>query len=161
MTAGRKDDTGKLRWGLLRRSLVGPLESVIRVLMYGASKYGAENWQALENGETRYRDALDRHLAEIDKGVLVDPDTGEPHLAHVATNALFLLWLHQKGQVSVGEIAWIRNSGDQCAPPVDGGVVVEVVLRNGEKIKDRAGAFTWRVWFRSPTSQDIMKWRYV
>lgn len=161
MSIGRKDDTGKLRWGLLRRSLVGPLESVIRVLMYGANKYGDENWQAVENGKSRYRDALDRHLAEIDKGIDVDPDTGEPHLAHVATNALFLLWLHQKGQVSVRKTAWIRNSGDEFAPPVDGGAMVEVVLRNGEKIKDRAGAFTWRVWPHSPAFLDIMKWRYA
>lgn len=94
LPAGRKDDQGKLRWGLLRKSLVICLEAVIRVLMFGAKKYGDENWQRVENPKVRYRDALDRHLAEIDKGIMVDPDTGEHHYAHVATNALFLLWFH-------------------------------------------------------------------
>lgn len=160
MSIGRKDDQGKLRWGLLRRSLVGPLESVIRVLMYGASKYGDENWQAVENGKSRYRDALDRHLAEIDKGVLVDPDTGEPHLAHVATNALFLLWLHQKEQAGAGDSVWFLNDGDD-PNPVDGGVVVEVILRNGEKMKDQARAFSWIICDQFPSNRDIMKWRYA
>lgn len=96
--AGRKDDQGKLRWSLLRKSLLLPLEAVIRVLMFGAKKYGDENWQLVDNPKVRYRDALDRHLAEIDRGVLVDPDTGENHYAHVATNALFLLWFYLKGK---------------------------------------------------------------
>lgn len=94
MSIGRKEDTGKLRWGLLRKSLVLPLEAVIRVLMYGARKYGDENWQRVESPLVRYRDALDRHLADIDRGVIVDSDTGENNYAHVATNALFLLWFH-------------------------------------------------------------------
>lgn len=97
MSAGRKDDQGKLRWRLLRHSMTLALESVLRVLSFGADKYGEENWKMVEDGQRRYRDALDRHLAEIDKGILVDPDTGEPHLAHVATNALFLLQLQQEG----------------------------------------------------------------
>jgi len=97
LPAGRKDDQGKLRWGLLRKSLVICLEAVIRVLMFGAKKYGDENWQRVENPKVRYRDALDRHLAEIDKGVYFDEDTGEHHYAHVATNALFLLWFHLVG----------------------------------------------------------------
>jgi len=95
---GRKDDQGKLRWGLLRKSMLLPLEAVIRVLMFGAKKYGDENWQLVDNPKVRYRDALDRHLAEIDRGVLVDPDTGENHYAHVATNALFLLWFYITGK---------------------------------------------------------------
>src|SRR5690606_6556246 len=154
MTVGRKDDTGKLRWGLLRRSLVGPLESVIRVLMYGANKYGDENWQAVENGKARYRDALDRHLAEIDKGVLVDPDTGEPHLAHVATNALFLLWLHQKEQGEAGEIGWFLNDGNNSLPATCG-VMVEAVLRDGRKLKGQARSFAWNISQDQKSGTDI------
>jgi hypothetical protein len=102
MTTGRKDDAGELRWGLLRKSLVLPLEAVIRVLMYGANKYGDDNWQWVDNPLVRYRDALDRHLADIDKGVIVDPDTGENNYAHVATNALFLLWFYLAADKPIG-----------------------------------------------------------
>jgi len=109
MTTGRKDDAGKLRWGLLRKSLVLPLEAVIRVLMYGANKYGDDNWQQVENPLVRYRDALDRHLADIDKGVIVDPDTGENNYAHVATNALFLLWFYLAGN----KAAQAPTAGDE------------------------------------------------
>lgn len=94
---GRKDDAGKLRWGLLRKSMTICLEAVIRVLMFGAGKYGDENWKLVSNPLVRYRDALDRHLAEIDKGIMVDPDTGEHHMTHVVTNALFLLWFYLTG----------------------------------------------------------------
>lgn len=96
-SVGRKDDAGKLRWGLLRKSMTVCLEAVIRVLMFGASKYGDENWKLVANPLVRYRDALDRHLAEIDKGIMVDPDTGEHHMTHVVTNALFLLWFYLVG----------------------------------------------------------------
>jgi hypothetical protein len=95
MSEGRKDDQGKLRWGLLRRGCVLALESIIRVLMYGAKKYGDDNWKAVEDAERRYRDALDRHLADIDRGVEIDKDTGEDNWAHVATNALFVLQLRE------------------------------------------------------------------
>lgn len=103
MSIGRKDDKGKLRWRLLRHSMTLALESVLRVLEYGANKYGEENWKLVEDGQRRYRDALDRHLAEIDKGIMTDPDTGEHHLAHVATNALFLLQLHQEEALPVAD----------------------------------------------------------
>jgi hypothetical protein len=106
---GRKDDNGKLRWYLLRRYLTPALESVLRVLSFGADKYGDGNWQHVQNAQTRYRDALDRHLAEIDKGITHDPDTGEHHLAHVATNALFLLELAERNTLK--KTPW---SGGTC-----------------------------------------------
>ena len=141
-TVGRKDDTGKLRWGLLRKSLALPLEAVIRVLMFGASKYGDENWQLVANPKVRYRDALDRHLAEIDKGVMVDPDTGEHHMAHVATNALFLLWFYLTGEekatapAPVPVQAWRKNPGYSKLLPdplIGYRGPVQVRLRNGSE----------------------------
>lgn len=90
MSEGRKDDKGKLRWHLLRKGCVHALEGVIRVLMYGEDKYGAHNWKDVADAEQRYRDALDRHLADIDRGIEFDPDTGEDNWFHVATNALFV-----------------------------------------------------------------------
>lgn len=90
---GIKLDHGKLRWDLLRAGCPLALEEVIRVLMFGAQKYDDHNWKLVEDGEKRYRNALDRHLAELDKGIPLDAETGLSHLAHVATNALFLLEL--------------------------------------------------------------------
>ena len=38
---GRKDDAGKLRWSLIPTQA---LEDVVKVLTYGARKYGDDNW---------------------------------------------------------------------------------------------------------------------
>lgn len=103
MTTGRKDDTGKLRWGLLRKSCVNALEGVIRVLMFGAKKYGDDNWKDVADAQRRYRDALDRHLADLDRGVEFDPDTGEDNWAHVATNAIFVLQLREEQRAKKGQ----------------------------------------------------------
>lgn len=164
LPAGRKDDQGKLRWGLLRKSLVVCLEAVIRVLMFGAKKYGDENWQRVENPKVRYRDALDRHLAEIDKGVMVDPDTGEHHMAHVATNALFLLWFYLTDvsrPYKKRESGWRRwMGGTSAAPPEEARGLdrVEVELRNGHKFRVHPGGVSWG-WGGGPGLGDIVAWR--
>lgn len=88
---GKKYDTGKLRWSLLPW---GAVEWAVKVLEHGATKYGDNNWQLVENGAKRYNDALIRHTAAIQKGETLDPESGLPHLAHVAVNALFLLHLN-------------------------------------------------------------------
>jgi hypothetical protein len=85
----KKFDGGKLRYSLLP---IGCVESVVQVLEYGANKYGANNWQGLENFEDRYYDALMRHLAAYRAGEQCDHESGLPHLAHAACNVVFLLW---------------------------------------------------------------------
>jgi len=89
-TPGRKDDQGKLQWSLL------PIESVeqeIKVLMAGADRYGAYNWQLVDNAIERYTNAIFRHAAEIQKGNIFDED-GFRHSAHIACCAHFLEWLY-------------------------------------------------------------------
>jgi hypothetical protein len=88
----QKLDAGKPRWGLLPFK---PLAFVVRVLTKGAAKYRPHGWRSVENGVERYRDALLRHVAAHMDGEWLDPDSGEPHLAHVAANALFLLELER------------------------------------------------------------------
>jgi len=147
MTTGRKDDAGKLRWGLLRKSLVLPLEAVIRVLMYGANKYGDDNWQQVDNPLVRYRDALDRHLADIDKGVIVDPDTGENNYAHVATNALFLLWFYLAADKPIGDQE--RRPEPQLGPDALR-AVQEIVKQDSARLSAQAptagDAVEYEVW---------------
>jgi hypothetical protein len=87
---GRKADIGKLRYSLLPPSIW----QVIRVLEYGARKYAPDNWKKVPDAETRYFDALHRHLAAWRAGEVNDEESGLPHIAHVACNALFLLHFH-------------------------------------------------------------------
>jgi len=83
---GRKDDDGKIRMELLPfNALVG----VADVLTYGSEKYGAHNWQGID--AQRYVGALLRHLAAYMEGEENDAESGRSHVAHLATNALFLL----------------------------------------------------------------------
>ena len=95
---GLKYDRGKPLFSLLTRSLATPLLRVAEVLTYGANKYKADSWQTIPNAKVRYEDALDRHLNAWKRGESRDPESGLHHLAHVATNALFLLWFYQEEQ---------------------------------------------------------------
>lgn len=88
----QKHDAHKLRYSLL------PLNStstLVKVLMYGADKYGADNWHKCDD-PARYHDALLRHLASWRAGEISDPESDLPHLAHATACALFLLGLHLK-----------------------------------------------------------------
>lgn len=94
---GKKNERqdGKLMWELLPLPL---LEEVVKVYTAGAQKYGANQWQNLDNGYQRYKAALLRHLVEFEKGNPVDTDTGCLHLAQVAWNALAMLYFSLKGE---------------------------------------------------------------
>jgi len=92
-----KADLGKPRWVLLMRGCTHALSSVVRVLTFavtpqaqGGKGYVPHSWQQVPNAEERYEDALYRHLEAIRNGEEYDPESGELHWAHVATNALFL-----------------------------------------------------------------------
>lgn len=97
--AGLKFDGDKPRWTLMMQGLAFALSQVVAVLTFGAAKYQAHSWRKVENGQERYRDALYRHLAAYETGELVDPESGLPHMAHVATNAMFLMELDRNAAV--------------------------------------------------------------
>ena len=82
-----KDLTNKLDWSLLPWAA---LESVVRVLEYGAVKYFRDSWK--KNDPEIYERALLRHVVEWQKGEWLDPETNQPHVAHIVSNALFLLY---------------------------------------------------------------------
>lgn len=92
---GKKDDRqdGKLMWELLPLPL---LVEVVKVYTAGAQKYGANQWQNLDDGYQRYKAALLRHLVEHEKGNPIDADTGCLHLAQVVWNALAMLYFSLK-----------------------------------------------------------------
>ncbi len=87
-TNGKKYDSGKNRWELLPVSAV---EQIVKVLNFGADRYGSDNWQGLENFDARYYAALQRHLVAWRRGEDVDPDSGLLHLAHAGCCLVFLL----------------------------------------------------------------------
>ena len=82
-----KHDQGKLR-----HSLIDPefIEELLSVLEFGAQKYAEESWKQID--ETRYSDALYRHFLEYSKGQVTDTESGCNHMAHIAANAMFILW---------------------------------------------------------------------
>lgn len=94
-STGKKFDAGKLRYSLMPQGVV---EAVLTVLEYGASKYGANNWQGLPEFDDRYYNALMRHLHAYRAGEQCDAESGLPHMAHAACNVLFLLWQSQQQQ---------------------------------------------------------------
>ena len=70
---------------------VALIEGVMAVREMGTKKYGdPDNWRAVE--PERYHQAMLRHiLAAWNDPYKIDPESGLPHIAHVATNIAFLL----------------------------------------------------------------------
>lgn len=87
-----KHDDKKLKYHLLPPE---ELAQIAEILTFGAEKYGENNWQLCDN-INRYVDALYRHLEAWRQGERLDTESGKSHLAHVATNALFILYLDNK-----------------------------------------------------------------
>jgi hypothetical protein len=86
--SAKKYDEGKDRWDLLP---LEPIREVVKVFTFGASKYGQDQWQKLDNFEERYYAAALRHLSAWRLGEKLD-QSGLHHLAHCAWNILALLW---------------------------------------------------------------------
>jgi hypothetical protein len=89
MSDSTKRDSEKIRMDLLPFEA---LEAVAEVLTFGAKKYTDNGWQTVENGERRYLAAFLRHLVARERGEMRDVEWGLLHAAHMATNALFILW---------------------------------------------------------------------
>ena len=70
------------------------LEDEARVWMYGKEKYAAWNWAKGMPWSVPYACAM-RHLAAWQRGEELDPESGQPHLAHAMCN-LRMLTLYSK-----------------------------------------------------------------
>lgn len=88
-----KDDAGKLCPSLVPPELI---RSVGMVREYGVQKYGdSESWRKVE--PQRYWDAALRHaLAAWADWAAVDPESGLPHIWHMACNLAFLIQLREE-----------------------------------------------------------------
>lgn len=86
---GTKHDQQKEDWSLLPYDSI---REIVRVLDFGKKKYAAWNWTKVDNARDRYFAALMRHLYAWRSGESVDEESGLLHLAHAATDIVFLLW---------------------------------------------------------------------
>ena len=95
---GVKNDAGKEPYDLLP-----PLaeDAEVRVLAFGAKKYGPENWRLVEDKKRRYYAAAPRHLNQWwrSRGNERDEESGESHLAHARCCIGFLLELEENGEL--------------------------------------------------------------
>lgn len=96
---GAKDDKGKNRMGLVISGFIPALIEVCKIGTFGANKYTVNGWQEVEGGYDRYEDALWRHWSSFKMGEANDPESGFPHLAHFAWNALAILTFYLKGKI--------------------------------------------------------------
>jgi hypothetical protein len=92
--SGLKYDNGKIRYDLYP---LDAYEGCTKVLTFGANKYTPQGWRTVPNAENRYYAALIRHLNAqknyIDnggKGLLLDEESGLPHLDHAQCCLIFL-----------------------------------------------------------------------
>ena len=93
MSDGFKHDSGKVRASLPIQDFPRALTAVAWVSTFGAAKYAAHSWKLVPRAGERYEDALHRHILAQASGEVNDPESGLPHAAHVAWNALALLEL--------------------------------------------------------------------
>lgn len=90
---GLRYNTGKRRFDLLPPDALASLADILTI---GAKKYAERNWEL----GMPYSDALgslERHLMAWKAGEDLDPESGQSHLAHIATNAIFLLTWELRG----------------------------------------------------------------
>ena len=82
-----------------RPELIPPkaMLEIVKVLTYGAKKYSAGNY--IKDGATfnRYYAAALRHMLQWQALEDTDGETGLSHIAHAATNLIFLLSMIENG----------------------------------------------------------------
>lgn len=94
----RRYNSGKPKYSLLRTSC---FKDCVSVLEYGRNKYsdfdedGNMTYDARNNWNnglvlSEVIDSLKRHIAEIEDGNMIDPESGLPHIGHIQANAMFL-----------------------------------------------------------------------
>lgn len=87
LNEGQKYDSNKPMYNLLPANAI---DSMARVMTFGAIKYAPNSWQKVDNALERYRAALLRHTFAIQRGELLDPESGLPHSAHIMCCAAFI-----------------------------------------------------------------------
>lgn len=92
---GKKFDSRKPMWHLLPFK---QLEEVVKILTFGANKYGEDDWRffvSKKDNDKRYVSACLRHVSAFMNGDKNDEETNFHHLAHAVCCLLFVMWKDQ------------------------------------------------------------------
>ena len=121
MNEGIKYDSGKAKIGEMLVSFKRSLLEVCKVYEFGFNKYGKDNFKNVENGYTRYTNAMIPHLLKEDSEVY-DEETELLHASHCAWNALarleMLLKQREQEAAEVIEEQEINNAKAEQKPQV-------------------------------------------
>jgi len=82
---------GKPRFELI---LPGPLLQLAEIRTKGAKVHGDHSWAEIK--EDDIIGALHRHINKMQRGQVIDKDSGQYHAAHVMCQAMFLCSKHMK-----------------------------------------------------------------
>lgn len=91
------DQTVKADKGKLSLSSVptGIIKAVAHIRQYSTNKYhDPNNWKKVEKG--RFVDALYHHWIAYIEGERIDPESGFPHLWHIACNLAYIIEIEEK-----------------------------------------------------------------
>lgn len=86
------------------------IEDIAKTLDFGDNKYGLMNWK-------NYKDindltsALFQHYNQFNSGELLDSQSGLSHLAHIASNAMMLMWLIDNDVVEIKDLYYNNKQG--------------------------------------------------
>jgi hypothetical protein len=100
---GAKLDNEKPRLDLVLGDFAKALQEVGKIGTMGAKKYTDHGWLSVDQAETRYLSAGLRHYFQHSEGIYIDEESGLPHLAHHAWNALAVLELYLRKYKSKGK----------------------------------------------------------
>lgn len=112
-------NAGKTRYELLPTHL---LKNTADVLAFGASKYSEWNW-ARGFPLSTIIGCMKRHIAAIERGEDIDPESGLPHIGHVGCNLVFfehVLNLIAAGHTELDDLPreWFSYKPKEKATPV-------------------------------------------
>lgn len=76
------------------------MECASAAMLHGVGKYWPNNWRDADTDEwPAYLHAINRHAAGIMDGELFDPESGVPHLGHIAAGAMIACHIARVGFV--------------------------------------------------------------
>ena len=103
---------GKVDWSQMHYK---SLEPMIRVLEFGAKKYAKKNWMK-EMDLFQILNSMQRHMAAIMDGEVMDPESGLPHMGHVQCNAMFYNYHFLKKNNEWPELEKVYDLKDHIHP---------------------------------------------